>query len=143
MSTDILDSPQLEPADTKKPYQVLIVDDDEAMVDVLSLRLTRQGFKTLSSNSGQKGLELARSERPSLILLDLRLPDVDGLTICQELVDDCETCDIPVIIVSGMERPDIIRRCRAAGCEYFVRKPYDPNALLVLIRQAIDGWVTE
>ena len=143
MSTDILDNPQLKPADTKKPHRILIVDDDAAMVDVLSLRLARQGFETLAANSGEQGLALARSERPALILLDLRLPGIDGLTICQQLVDDSETCDIPIIIVSGMERPDIIRQCRAAGCEYFVRKPYDPNALLVLIRQAINGWMEE
>jgi CheY-like chemotaxis protein len=143
MSTDILENPRLKPADTKKPYRILIVDDDEAMVDVLALRLSRQGFKTLSANSGERGLAIARSERPALVLLDLRLPDVDGLTICQQLVDDSETCDIPVIIVSGMERPDIIRQCRAAGCQYFVRKPYDPNVLLVLIQQSIDGWMTE
>ena len=50
---------------------------------------------------------------------------------------------IPVIILSGMERPDIIRRSRAAGCQYFVRKPYDPNALLILVQHAIGetrGW---
>jgi CheY-like chemotaxis protein len=70
--------------------------------------------------------------------LDLRLPDSDGLTVCQKLVDSPETCGIPVIIVSGMEHPEILRRCRAAGCHFYVRKPYDPNALLVLIRQAID-----
>jgi CheY-like chemotaxis protein len=75
-----------------------------------------------------------------LILLDLRLPDLDGFTLCRELVDAPETCDIPVIILSGMERPDIIRRCRAAGSQYFVRKPYDPNALLVLIHEALVGW---
>ena len=143
MPTDILDSPQLKPADTKKPCRILIVDDDEDMVEVLSLRLNRQGFKMLSANSGKRGLALARAERPALVLLDLRLPDVDGFTICQQLVDDPETCDIPVIIVSGMERPGIIRESRAAGCQYFVRKPYDPNALLVLIRQAIDGWMVE
>ena len=143
MPTDILDSPKLQLTDTKKPYQILIVDDDEDMVGVLCLRLTRQGFKTLSSNSGRQGLEIAQSERPALILLDLGLPDVDGLTICRKLVDDPQICDIPVIIVSGMERPDIIRQCRAAGCRYFVRKPYDPNALLVLIQQAINGWMEE
>lgn len=143
MSTDILDSPWLQASDTKKPYRILIVDDDEDMVDVLSLRLTRQGFETITCNSGRRGLAIARSERPALILLDLGLPDSDGLTICQELVDDPEICNIPVIIVSGAERPDIIRQCRAAGCQFFVRKPYDPNALLVLIRQAIDGWMME
>jgi CheY-like chemotaxis protein len=125
------------PDRAKARYNVLIVDDDEAQADVLSTRLARQGFGTLIACSGQLALELARAEKPDCILLDLRLPDVDGFDLCQDLVDSAETCEIPVIIVSGLERPDIIRRCRAAGCYYYVRKPYDPNALLTLVRQAI------
>jgi CheY-like chemotaxis protein len=118
---------------------ILIVEDDEALADVLSLRLSRQGFETTVADSGQLGLALARTEKPSVILLDLRLPDMDGFELCQELVDDDQTCDIPVIILSGLEQPDIIRRSRAAGCHYYVRKPYDPNVLLALIEQAIDS----
>lgn len=138
MFANVLDSPQLTPLETEKRQTILIVDDDEAMVDVLSRRLKQQGFKTISADSGTAGLAAAQSQIPALIVLDLRLPDTDGFTVCQRLVDSAETCDIPVIILSGMERPDIIRRSRAAGCNYFVRKPYDPNALLVLIRQALD-----
>jgi CheY-like chemotaxis protein len=104
---------------------------------VLSRRLSQQGFEPITADCGAAGLALAQAELPLLIVLDLRLPDTDGLSICEDLVDSPATCDIPVIVLSGMERPDIIRRCRAAGCQYFVRKPYDPNALLVLIRQAI------
>ena len=55
-------------------------------------------------------------------------------------MDSSETWDIPVIIVSGRDEPDIVRQCRAAGCRFFVHKPYDPNALLILIRQALDDW---
>jgi DNA-binding response OmpR family regulator len=117
---------------------ILIVDDDEAMADVLSARLSKQGFETIIADSGQLGLALARGETPSVVLLDLRLPDMDGFELCRELVDDEATCEIPVIILSGLEQPDIIRRSRAAGCCYYVRKPYDPNALLALIHQAID-----
>ena len=91
------------------------------------------------ASSGEEGLATARQRRPDLVVLDLRLPDADGFSICQELADSIETCSIPVIILSGMERPDIIRRSRAAGCQYFVRKPYDPNALLALIRQALEA----
>jgi CheY-like chemotaxis protein len=81
---------------------------------------------------------LAQAEKPDLVLLDLGLPDVDGFELCQQLVDDETTCEIPIIILSGMENSDIVRRCRAAGCRYFVHKPYDPNALLTLIQQAIE-----
>ncbi len=79
-----------------------------------------------------------RASRPHI-----RLPDIDGLSVCERLANSPDTCDIPVIILSGMERPDIIRRSRAAGCRCFVSKPYDPNALLIFIRHWIGenhGW---
>jgi CheY-like chemotaxis protein len=139
MFASVTERPKTAPArvPTSKRHTVLIIDDDEVLSDVLSRRLQQQGFNAIHADSGQSGLARARSDQPSLILLDLRLPDVDGLTICEQLADDLETCSIPVIILSGMERPDILRRCRAAGCHYYLRKPYDPNALLILIRQSI------
>lgn len=118
-------------------FSVLIIDDDEAMAEVLAARLAQQGFRTLTALEGAAGLALARSERPDVILLDLRLPDRDGFDLCAELDESPETTGIPIIVLSGMARPDVIRRSRAAGCRYYVRKPYDPNALLLLIQQAI------
>jgi DNA-binding response OmpR family regulator len=138
MTARILENPEPASADTDARSTVLIVDDDEALSDALSRRLQQQGFVTLVADSGAEGLATARSELPSLILLDLRLPDRDGFEICRELADSPDTCGIPVIILSGLERPDIVRQCRSVGCHYFVRKPYDPNALLVLIRQSIE-----
>lgn len=132
-------APQLEPASEVDFHSrsILIVDDDATISDSLAVALDRQGFQTSTAASGREGLKLARQTRPDLVILDLRLPDVDGFTVCQKLVDDPRTCTIPVILLSAMERPDIIRRSRAAGGQYFVRKPYDPNALLVLIEQAL------
>jgi DNA-binding response OmpR family regulator len=138
MHAHVLEQPRLQAISETQDNTVLIVDDDSALVEVLTLRLKNQGFKTLAAASGSQGLSMARREQPDLILLDLRLPDIDGFAICQELADSPDTCSIPVIILSGMERPDIIRRSREAGCQYYVRKPYDPNALLILIRHAID-----
>jgi len=137
MSAHLL--PQYEPAFPcpETAGTILIIDDDQSMAEVLTCRLGRQGFQTLSAGTGEVGLLLAQLHRPNLVLLDLRLPDADGLWVCQSLSDDPATCDMPVIVVSAVERPDIIRRCRMAGSRYFVRKPYDPNALLVLIRQAL------
>jgi adenylate cyclase len=139
MFASVMERPRTAPARIKagKEKTILIIDDDEVLSDVLSRHLHQQSFKAITADSGQYGLARARADQPSLILLDLRLPDADGITICEQLADDLETCSIPVIILSGMERPDILRRCRAAGCHYYLRKPYDPNALLILIRQAI------
>ena len=121
---------------------MLIIDDDDTLSDVLSHKLKKQGLHTVAAYSGAAGLAKAKAEPPSVIILDLCLPDVDGLQICERLTDAPETCWVPVIILSGLEQPGIVRRCRAAGCHFFIRKPYDPNALLVLVRQAIDNTST-
>ena len=130
---------QLQPAQSgaDRRHSILIVDDDQTQVEVLSHRLEKQGFSTVKAYEGRAGLNKAREHRPDLVLLDVRLPDLDGFTVCEELVDSPETCDIPIIIVSGSDRSDIVRSSRAAGCEFFVRKPYDPNVLLTLIEHAL------
>ena len=138
MVTYLLEQLKLEQKDDTKRPTILVIDDDEVLSDLLSERLKRQGFRAVTTDSGKHGLEMVGTEHPSLVILDLRLPDMDGFSICEKLADSSATCDIPVIILSGMEQPDIIRRARLAGCFYFVRKPYDPNALLVLIKQALD-----
>jgi len=127
--------PIQEPAAQKRC--ILIVDDDQDQAETLAHCLHQQGFDAIVTLEGVPGLEWAVRNHPDLVLLDLRLPDASGLNICERLVDSPETCDIPVIIVSGLEREDIVRCCRAAGCRYFVRKPYDPNALLTLIEHAL------
>jgi DNA-binding response OmpR family regulator len=146
MYAHLLEQPEPATVAVEKRPKILIVDDDDSLADVLSHRLEQQGFETITAETGQSGLAKARCDRPALIVLDLQLPDIDGFAICEQLADSRETCAIPVIILSGMERPDILRRCRAAGGHFFVHKPYDPNVLLILIRQAIQEtgeWDTE
>ncbi len=138
MFAELVEQPELAPQGDEQGPTILIIDDDDAMTDVLALRLQKQGFETITVATGERGLRRARSQQPAVIVLDLRLPDADGFDVCQQLADSPETCAIPVIILSGMEEPDILRRCRAAGCQFFLRKPYDPNVLLTLIRQSID-----
>jgi len=139
MPTDFATLPKASstPVVAKRRPKVLVIDNDDTLSAVLTDRLKKQGFSTAAAYSGQSGLEMAKAESPSLILLDLGLPDADGLAICEQLSDAPETCTTPIVILSGRDQPGLVRRCRAAGCHYFLRKPYDPNALLVLIRQAI------
>lgn len=127
--------PRIRPPQQKR--RILVVDDDHAQAEVLANRFRKLGFLTSTSYSGLEGLQKAHDELPDLIVMDMRMPDVDGHHVCRRLSGDPDTCHIPVIVLSAMERPDIIRKSRAAGCEYHVRKPYDPNALLVLVESAI------
>lgn len=134
-----LAGPELDPFEklTKPDTSILIVDDDEDQVSLLEYRLQRLGFDTIYARSGSEAVESAQAKHPDLILLDVRLPDIDGLRVCQRITDAPETCDIPVIIISGVDSPDILRASRAAGCQFYVRKPCDPNVLFALIRQTL------
>ena len=121
--------------------QILVVDDDPTQTESLAFRLRQQGFCPITARTGREALLLAGSEQPAAVLLDLQLPDLDGLAVCEQLVDSPDTCEIPVIVISGVDRPDVLRQARAAGCHYYLRKPYDPSALLILLRQALQDAV--
>jgi len=133
--------PEKKPVDTARI--ILLIEDDLDQQLVLIHRLESQGFQAISAGSASQGMELARSARPDLVLLDVNLPDLDGFNVCEMLADDSDLCGVPVILLSGAERPDAVRRARQSGSQFFVRKPYDPNALLVLIENALretDSW---
>ncbi|MCA9187011.1 MAG: response regulator [Pirellulaceae bacterium] len=136
-SSDALLEPEMAEVPSLVPHVVLIVDDEPHQTEVLSERLSRQGFKTVTAANGAEAEQMLQQYRPHLIVLDIHLPDVSGLDLCQRWSDAPETCEIPIVIVSGSDAPDTIRRCRSAGCRYFVRKPYDPNALLTLMRSCL------
>ena len=117
---------------------ILVIDDDCSQAETLAHLLTRQGYRVSTALTCREGASKSRGDAPDLILMDIGLPDGDGLQFCSDLTDDEKTADIPVIIVSGMDTPEVVRRARAAGCQFFVQKPYDPNALLVLAQRAIE-----
>jgi len=137
MHPELSESPKVQDGLSRKQKRILIIDEHETDVRALSHHLGRQGFAVSTAQCGHDGLVSARAMKPHIVLLDLRLPDADGRSICEQIVDSPETAGTPVILLSGFEHPDIVRSCRAAGCHYFLRKPCDPNALLLLIRQSI------
>ncbi len=122
---------------------VLVIEDDPIQVEFLTHGLSKQGFKVLSTTTCDGGMQLAKKEKPDVILLDVVLPDGDGLSVCQRLADEPATSKIPVIVVSGSDRQDIVWQSRTAGGQFFLKKPYDPNTLLLLIKNSLGestGW---
>jgi CheY-like chemotaxis protein len=131
--------PELEPCEEATPgnRHILLVEDDVDQREALTLQLEGQGFKVLAAANGAAGLNLANEHSPALALLDIGLPDMSGWELCRQIVDDYALSEIPVIALSGNDHERALHRSRASGCRYFVRKPYDPNALLVLIETAL------
>ncbi|HEX3997929.1 MAG TPA: hybrid sensor histidine kinase/response regulator [Pirellulales bacterium] len=120
----------LTPREPSKPC-ILLVDDDRSIVDALRIRLSLSGYEVLTAHDGMQGLFLASERRPSLILLDIRMPVMDGLTMLTRMRDSETTRHIPVVILSASH--DDRQRALELGAYFFLEKPYDPNVLKIMI----------
>lgn len=116
---------------------ILIVEDDPLQREFLEGSLREQGFEPFGNGSPEEVFAWSCAHQPQAIILDLCFPSGCGLELCGRLVDHPATCSIPVIILSGSCDNDVVRKARAAGCRFFLGKPFDPNTLLLLIDQAI------
>ncbi|SMP40688.1 diguanylate cyclase (GGDEF) domain-containing protein [Desulfonatronum zhilinae] len=113
---------------------ILIVDDEAVNRLILESNLKRQGFRTVSTSSGQECLDLARREQPDLVLLDIIMPGMDGFQTCQTLKDAPETRDIPVIFLSALTDTGVKTKGFEAGGVDYVSKPFDAKELLARVR---------
>lgn len=110
--------------------KLLIVEDNELNRDMLSRRLERRGYQVLLAADGERGMALARTEAPDLILMDMSLPIVDGWEATRRLKDDPATRAIPIVGLSAHAMAGDEARARSAGCDDFDTKPIDLPRLL-------------
>jgi CheY-like chemotaxis protein len=116
---------------------VLVVDDNEDNLLLLSFLLEQLGCTIITAADGKTAVDVAQSYQPSLILLDMMLPDFDGLEVLSRLRHNPLTTPIPVIAVTAMARPEDRDRILSAGCEEYVTKPYIVDELEILLRRYI------
>lgn len=115
--------------------KVLIIEDDLLLGDVLSQKLTAEGFEVALVDDGSKGYEKIKTFKPDLILLDIILPTMNGYEILEAKQKEPSIADIPVIIVSNSGQPVEINRALALGVkDYLVKAQFDPDELLVKVR---------
>jgi two-component system phosphate regulon response regulator PhoB len=121
---------------------ILLVDDEEDIVELLKLNLLREGYKVLTCGTGEQALEIARSKLPSLMILDLMLPGIDGLEVCKRLRSDPKTERIPIIILSAKgEEADIVTGLEL-GADDYVTKPFSGKVLVARVRRVLRKTVT-
>ena len=113
---------------------ILIVEDEEDIRELLLFTLQKAGYEVLSAESGEEGLKLAESKTPSLILLDIMLPGLDGLEVCKRLRANADTNAIPVIMLTAKsEEVDIVLGLEIGANDY-VTKPFSPRILEARVR---------
>lgn len=121
----------------KAPLRVLIVDDEPAIVTALTTRLRAAGYETLTAHDGRQALQTASEAKPDLMLLDRRLPEMDGLSVLAACRESPDTKRIPVVVLSGLEADR--QAAVQAGADAFLAKPYRGEDLLDLVKKLIES----
>ena len=118
---------------------VLVVDDHAASRDACAILLAQQGFRVATAINGLDGIVKALSLRPDLIVMDLAMPDLDGLECTRQLATSSLTRDIPVIVLTAHATPEARQRAADAGAGGFLTKPLDPPTLVAEVFRLIGG----
>ena len=126
-----------QPAQEEQRHTVLVIDDAEDVHRLLQARLRQENIELLEALGGQSGLDLAEEHVPSLILLDLDMPDMDGFEVLRHLKENSKTRDIPAIVLSGLQSPADKVIAFDLGAVDYVTKPFDLMELRVRLRSAL------
>jgi DNA-binding response OmpR family regulator len=110
--------------------KILCIEDDPQMIDLIRLILETRGYQVLGAEGGRQGLDMMRTERPDLILLDLMMPEMDGGDVFHQMKKEVELRDIPVIVVTAKAAPiDKVLWVKVAKVDDYVTKPFGPREL--------------
>jgi two-component system, sensor histidine kinase and response regulator len=117
---------------------ILMIDDIPQNLDLLRSILQKHDIKVLTAVNGKEGLSIANSEKPDLILLDIKMPEMDGYEVCETLKSDPETKDIPVIFISGGSRKEEIIKGLRIGAVDYITKPFNTDELMARVHTHLE-----
>jgi len=118
--------------------KILCVEDEPQMIDLIRLILETRGYQVMAAQGGPEGLEMMRSERPDLVLLDIMMPDMDGGDVRHHMKQDPELSQIPVIVVTAKAAPiDKVLWMNVAQVDDYVTKPFGMEDLLTSVERVL------
>jgi DNA-binding response OmpR family regulator len=118
---------------------VVVADDEEDILTLVSFGLRRAGYDVLPAADGQEALDLIRERRPSLAVLDVKMPKLTGIDVVRELRSIDSVRGTPVILLSAGVQEDTVARGFEAGADEYIRKPFSPEELVGRVRDLIDS----
>jgi CheY-like chemotaxis protein len=121
------------------PKHVLVVEDNPYSLELISELVQADGHRVTAVTSGDEALSRARADHPDLILMDIQLPGIDGLSVTRALKADPETMKIPIVGVSAHVLREDVKRAFEAGCIAYLPKPLDTRRFLDLVGRLLGG----
>jgi len=130
----------VEVLNNKEQNSVLIIDDEVDILNLLALHLRLKNYKVYQASNGKDGIELAISEKPDIIILDVMMPDMGGFEVCKKLKESIETANIPIIFLTA--KSTINDKVTGLGCgaDDYIVKPFDFDELEMRIRRSLRGF---
>lgn len=120
-------------------WLILVVDDEEATRYMLRLLLELDGFRVEEAEDGQVALDKIAAQRPDAVVLDVMMPNLDGITVCRRLRAAPETAVLPIIMLSGKTQESAVAEGLAAGANLYLKKPMDPKELVAALRHLLSA----
>jgi two-component system KDP operon response regulator KdpE len=114
--------------------KVLVIDDDEAITELLSMLLKTHGFDVITTNSGVEGIKFAQERHPHVILLDLMMPDKDGWEVCKMVRT---FSNVPILVLSALNDPRMVASVLDVGADDFLVKPVPSSILVAHLRKLV------
>lgn len=118
-------------------HKVLIADDEANIRNILDFTLHAEGFNVIGARSGNEAFTLALSEQPDIVILDVMMPDSDGIETCRRLKQDERTANLPVILLTARSGRDDRRLGREAGADAYITKPFSPAKVVATLREIL------
>ena len=119
------------------PKNIVVIEDERDILEVLKYNLEREGLRVTSCLDGTEGLEIIQLKRPDLVLLDLMLPGLSGLDICEQLKSNSRTRNIPIIMVTAKgEEADVVLGL-GIGADDYIAKPFSPRELIARVKAVL------
>jgi len=119
------------------PRRILVTDDEEYLIELLDVNLRPAGFEVLKAYDGEEGLNKAITERPDLMILDVRMPGMDGYEVCRRLKANDATKAIPILMLSAYVQEADIKKGLSLGAVAYLKKPFNVQDLIRTVKQIL------
>lgn len=124
----------MEPGRATSEQHVVVIEDEDAIRDIVEYNLQREGYVVSTAGDGMSGLQLVRDVRPALVVLDLMLPELDGVEVCRAIRADAATSLVPVIMLTAKDDESDIVLGLGVGADDYVTKPFSPKELVARVK---------
>jgi DNA-binding response OmpR family regulator len=133
----VLAADQRETSAPRSRHRVLVADDEPTTRLLVKALLEREQFEVLEAANGREAVEIAASERPDLLLIDLNMPELDGYQAITQLRRGLAPVTMPIIVLTAETGPGVERRVIDLGADDYIPKPFDPGVLLARVQSAL------